>query len=61
MTSSTTPSEAECLFLFPVLTIFSFFAVCLRKAGSQWCLHGWADDLSGKCYTLFGEEHRSWI
>ncbi|KAK8086089.1 C6 zinc finger protein [Apiospora phragmitis] len=43
------------------VAIFSFFAVFLHKAGSQWCLRGWADHLIGRCYGLLDEEHRSWI
>lgn len=43
------------------VAIFSFFTVFLSKAGSQWCLHGWAEHLIGKCYALLDEEHRTWI
>ncbi|KAK8137300.1 Sterol uptake control protein 2 [Apiospora sp. TS-2023a] len=43
------------------VAIFAFFTVFLSKAGSQWCLHGWAEHLIGKCYALLDEEHRSWI
>ncbi|KAK6850977.1 C6 zinc finger protein [Apiospora arundinis] len=43
------------------VAIFAFFTVFLNKAGSQWCLHGWADHLIDKCYTLLDEEHRNWI
>ena len=43
------------------VAIFAFFTVFLSKAGSQWCLHGWADHLIDKCYTLLDEEHRVWI
>ncbi|KAK8118758.1 Sterol uptake control protein 2 [Apiospora kogelbergensis] len=33
----------------------------LSKAGSSWCLHGWAGHLIDKCYMLLDEEHRVWI
>lgn len=43
------------------VAIFAFFAVFLSKAGSSWCLHGWAGHLIDKCYMLLDEEHRVWI
>ncbi|KAK7912276.1 hypothetical protein PG985_014757 [Apiospora marii] len=44
------------------VAIFAFFTVFLGRGGSsQWCLHGWAEHLIGRCYALLDEEHRSWI
>ena len=43
------------------VAIFAFFTVFLGRAGSQWCLRGWAEHLIGRCYGLLDEEHRSWI
>lgn len=43
------------------VAIFAFFSVLFKRTGDQWYMHGWADHLIAKAYSILDEEHRLWI